>query len=160
MKKLVVLVLLIGLFLAHHHNIFAALNEHDKSQYEDELKDKFQEIFYKRTKLFNELLVNEDISIAYIEGELERLEVDPLLTEDIKVFRALKENPSCHELIEGFNIEEFKIVALKNNVIHLDVKLLWRLAGLADISTEELSYQVKMVKAKDEWLLMDYEAVE
>lgn len=159
MKKIVVLILLLGLFAAHHHNIFAALHEHDKSLYEEEVKDRFEEIFLQRAKLFNSLLTENELKPMEIKVELEKLETDPLLSEDVEIFTHIMEEPTCYELINGFNIQEFKVVGLKNSIVMIEVVLLWELMGLNEISFEEITYHVEMIKKQDEWLLMDYRLV-
>lgn len=153
MKKITIVLVFIITIILYHNFIFAS---YDSIASEDELYTHVEQVFNERTKIWNNILIGEYLSISQLEKELEIIITDPLLKSDMKMFKQMLSTPTSHEGISNVSIKNINIIKNSVEKVILEVLILWEIEDYENNYDEELGYIVEMKKNGSNWLLSDY----
>ena len=153
MKKVIVIFIFITVILTCHNFIFAHYNGRITEQ---ELYKRVEQIFYKRSNIWNNFLIGRYTSLSQLEKELREIVTDPLFKSDMKMFKQMLSIPTSYEGISDVSILD--IHAVKNSFERavLEVLILWEIEGYENNYNEEIEYIVEMKRDRGNWLLSDY----
>lgn len=156
MKRIIIVLLSIILPIAFNNFIFASYNN---EVFQEQLYGEVEQVFSKRSNIWNSLLAGQYISLEELEEELKTIVTGPQLEADIKTFKQILMEATFYEGICSMSIKEIHMV--KNNLkkAELEVLIVWEVKGYLDTYKEEVKYIVEMKKGKENWLLSNYKII-
>lgn len=156
MKKVVTAFLLIILFSTQYPVIFASLQDQGV---ELDIENRLIEIFEKRAAVWNDFLEkNFDSSEALLE-EMVNYSAEPMISNDISLFNQLIENPSSYERINSLQFDKLRILRSNDNELILKGDIIWEIGDLNTNYLERASYTISLKRAKEKWMLSDYNII-
>lgn len=153
MKKVIVILIFIIAIITCHNFIFASYNS---KTIEQELYKQVEQVFYERTKIWNNFLIGQYTSLSQLEKELEVIVTNPLFKSDMKMFKQMSSVPTSYEGISNVSIQSIHTIKNSFEKAVLEVLILWEIEGYENNYNEEIKYIVEMKKDRENWLLSDY----
>lgn len=157
MKRLSIIFLFILTIISYQNVIFASYNS---EALVEELHQEVDRVFKERSKIWNQLLMGQYVSIDEIEKDLNEFIVNPLLKLDIEMFEEVLNNPTSYEGISNVTVKSIYVVKNSLNRVKLECIMLWDISGYENEYTEEIKYIVEMENIKDRWMLSNYQISE
>jgi len=157
MKRVSIIFLFVITIISYQNVIFASYNS---EALEEELHEQVQWVFNERSKMWNQFLMGDYLSIYEMKEDLKEVVADPLLKKDMEMFEYMLNEPTSYEEISNVTVESIYIVKNNLNKAKLEVIILWDVSEYENEYTEEVKYIVEMVKIKDKWLLSKYDISE
>lgn len=157
MKKVSIIFLFIITIISYQNVIFASYNS---EAFEEELHQQVGQVFKERSRIWNQFLMGQYVSISEMKEDLDKFITDPLLKSDVEMFDQMLNNPTSYEEISNVIIKSIYIVKSSSNKVQLEAKAVWNVSGYENEYMEEIKYIVEMEKVNDNWLLSDYEVSE
>ena len=157
MKRVSIIFLFILTIISYQNVIFASYNS---EALVEELHQEVERVFKERSKIWNQLLMGQYVSIDEIEEDLNEFIVGPLLKLDIEMFEHMLNNPTSYEGISNVSVKSIYVVKNSLNRVKLECIMLWDISGYENEYTEEIKYIVEMENIKDRWMLSNYQISE
>jgi len=154
MKRVSIIFLFVITIISYQNVIFASYNS---EALEEELHKQVQMIFEERSRIWNQFLMGQYLSIYEMKEDLKEVVADPLLKSDMYMFEHMLNNPTSYEAISNVTVKNIHIVKNSSNKVKVETIILWDVSGYEKEYTEEVKYIVEMVKNKDNWLLSNYD---
>ncbi len=155
MKKIIVIFIFIVVIVCHNF-IFAFYSGKTTEQ---ELCKQLERIFCERTRIWNNLLTGQYISLFQLEEELKVIVTDPLFKEDMKMFKQMLSAPTSYEGISNVSIKNIHMIKNGFEKAVLEVLILWEIEGYENNYNEEIKYVVEIKREGENWLLSDYKQI-
>jgi len=154
MKRVSIIFLFVITIISYQNVIFASYNS---EALEEELHKQVQMVFKERSRIWNQFLMGQYLSIYEMKEDLKEVVADPLLKSDMDMFEHMLNNPTSYEAISNVTVKNIYIVKNSSNKVKVETIILWDVSGYEKEYTEEVKYIVEMVKSKDNWLLSNYD---
>lgn len=156
MKRIFIISILIIGIITWHNFIFAS---YSNETFEQELFEQVKQVFYQRTRIWNNLLAGQYTTLLQVEEELGDIITNPLLELDMKLFRQILDSPTSYEGISSISIKDICIIKNSFKRVDLEIVVLWEIEGYENNYNEEIKYSAQMEKIKEKWLLSDYKII-
>lgn len=154
MKRLSIIFLLVITIISSQNVIFASYN---REVLEEELYQHVENVFKERSRVWNQFLLGQYLSITEIEEDLKQFITEPLLKSDVAMFNEMLKNPGSYEEIADLSIKNLYVIHSGLNKVTLRALVIWDVVEYENEYSEEVEYVVEMEKIKDRWLLRDYQ---
>lgn len=157
MRRVAIIFVFIVAIISYHNVIFASYNS---EVIEEELHQQVEQIFQKRSRIWNQFLIGQYTSVAQLEEELKIIVTNPLFKSDVKMFEQMLSSPTSYEGICDVSIQNIDTIKNNSKKAKLEVVILWEIEGYENNYNEEIKYIVEMEKYRENWLLSNYEVSE
>ncbi len=152
----IITIIIIALIIATvmcHNFIFASYNNKVTEQ---DLCERVKNVFYERTKIWNNFLIGQYASLSQLGRELGEIVTDPLLESDMKMYKQMSIIPTSHERISDISIEKIHVIENNPQNAILEISILWEVEGYENNYNEEIGYIIEMKKNRENWMLSNY----
>lgn len=152
MRKVIIIFIFIIAIITCHNFIFASYNKAT----EQELHKQVEQALYERSRIWNNFLTGQYISLFQLEEDLKKIITDPLFEADMKMFKQMLSFPTSYEGISNVSVQNINIIKNGFEKVILEALILWEIEGYENNYSEEIGYVIEMKRDKGNWLLSDY----